>query len=392
MRERRRVLLEALRAAGRARCRSLLLALGVCVALALLRVAAGAAPEWTERLYSRGLYPWLQRGLGCVSGLSPWSLGELGLLALAVLAAVRVGRIVRERVRRTGRALELACTEFLRALTLASWILSFYLLAWGLNHARLPYAHGTGLDVRDASSEELEDATREWLQRARDARANLPENADGTVAIDGDFERLASSVARAWAVAGTTDARLAGSPPVLRDGSLSLAMKLAGISGIYWPFTAEPHVNTLPPVPQRMFSALHEVAHQRGFAREDEANFLAVHVGTLSGDPALAYPVALVAFRELHRALRSAAPERAMQVERAIPSPLRRDIDAAIAFWVPRSAAQRAVRSVSTKVNDTYLKSQGQRHGVASYGRMVDLLLAQRRPLTGSASHVDSPR
>jgi hypothetical protein len=30
-------------------------------------------------------------------------------------------------------------------------------------------------------------------------------------------------------------------------------------------------------------------------------------------------------------------------------------------------------------VNDAYLKSQGQAQGVRSYGRMVDLLLAERR-------------
>ncbi|MFM7297908.1 MAG: DUF3810 family protein, partial [Planctomycetota bacterium] len=140
--ERGRRLLEALRAAWRARHRSLQLAFGVSVAVALLRVVAGAAPEWTERLYSRGLYPSIQRALGSVSGLSPWSLGELGLLALAVLVVVRIARIVRERVRGTGGALGLACEESLRALTLASWLVSFYLLAWGLNHARLPYAHG----------------------------------------------------------------------------------------------------------------------------------------------------------------------------------------------------------------------------------------------------------
>ena len=30
-------------------------------------------------------------------------------------------------------------------------------------------------------------------------------------------------------------------------------------------------------------------------------------------------------------------------------------------------------------MNDAYLKSQGQKEGVRSYGRMVDLLLAERR-------------
>jgi hypothetical protein len=108
-------------------------------------------------------------------------------------------------------------------------------------------------------------------------------------------------------------------------------------------------------------------------------------VGSSSGEPTLAYPVALTAFRELHRALRTAAPERAQAIARDTPPPLRRDIEASIAFWTPKSPTQQALRSLSTQVNDTYLKSQGQRLGVASYGRMVDLLLAQRRPRVDTA-------
>lgn len=372
----------ALRTAWNAQRRACVLALAVSAGMTLVRLAAGVAPEWTERLYSRGLYPWIQRTLGALSGLSPWSLGELGLLALAVLVVLRVGSIARARVHRTGRAWELACTEFLRLLALAGWLWALYMLAWGLNHARLPYAHGTGLDVRAADAQELEDATRAWLRRALELRVRLPEAPGGTVAIEGDFARLASKVAQTWERAGLDDPRLAGAEPVLRDCSLSLAMKLGGISGIYWPFTAEPHVNTLPPVPQRVFSALHEVAHQRGFAREDEANYLAVLVGSSSADPALAYPVALTAFRELRRALSLAAPERAQAIARDTPPPVRRDLESIATFWAPRSATQQALRSFSTQINDTYLKSQGQRLGVASYGRMVDLLLAERRPRT----------
>ena len=37
------------------------------------------------------------------------------------------------------------------------------------------------------------------------------------------------------------------------------------------------------------------------------------------------------------------------------------------------------VAEVSNKVNDTYLKVNKQEDGVKSYGRMVDLLLAQYR-------------
>ena len=45
-------------------------------------------------------------------------------------------------------------------------------------------------------------------------------------------------------------------------------------------------------------------------------------------------------------------------------------------YW--NRTRSRIATDVARKVNDTYLKSQGQ-VGIASYGRMVDLLVAQRR-------------
>jgi hypothetical protein len=46
------------------------------------------------------------------------------------------------------------------------------------------------------------------------------------------------------------------------------------------------------------------------------------------------------------------------------------------AFWKQFDGK---VAEVSNKVNDTYLKVNKQEDGVKSYGRMVDLLLAQHR-------------
>ena len=42
-----------------------------------------------------------------------------------------------------------------------------------------------------------------------------------------------------------------------------------------------------------------------------------------------------------------------------------------------------AVAEVSTKINDSYLKANFQNDGVQSYGRMVDLLLADYRSRHG---------
>jgi hypothetical protein len=61
---------------------------------------------------------------------------------------------------------------------------------------------------------------------------------------------------------------------------------------------------------------------------------------------------------------------------------VRRDVEA-LRAWSDRY--QGAARRVARRVNDTYLKSQGHADGVRSYGRVVDLLLAERRARLAAA-------
>ena len=45
------------------------------------------------------------------------------------------------------------------------------------------------------------------------------------------------------------------------------------------------------------------------------------------------------------------------------------------------------VRAIGQRVNDAYLKSQGQTEGIRTYGMMVDLLIADHRRKKGSELH-----
>ena len=55
---------------------------------------------------------------------------------------------------------------------------------------------------------------------------------------------------------------------------------------------------------------------------------------------------------------------------------VRRDLQA-LQEWSDRYSGR--VSRVSRSINNAYLRSQGQAEGVRSYGRMVDLLIAERR-------------
>ena len=86
-----------------------------------------------------------------------------------------------------------------------------------------------------------------------------------------------------------------------------------------------------------------------------------------------------MAFLHLRRSLSAADFNRTLNLNREADAGVQRDLKAIRDFWAAPSKTVQAVREVSSKVNDTYLKVQGQAQGVRSYGRMVDLLLAERR-------------
>ena len=175
---------------------------------------------------------------------------------------------------------------------------------------------------------------------------------------------------------------------VLVRPALSGAIVSGGISGIFSPFTQEAHVAGHLPEPDLLFTACHELAHAQGWAREDEANYLAWRVGSRAADHSLRAAARLLALAHVLGALGRA--DRAVLVDRleGLDPRIQEALEERARFW-DRERSPAASRAASA-VNDAYLRSQGQ-DGVASYGRMVDLLVAEWRAAGGTLP-VGDPR
>ncbi|HET8647801.1 MAG TPA: DUF3810 family protein, partial [Vicinamibacteria bacterium] len=157
---------------------------------------------------------------------------------------------------------------------------------------------------------------------------------------------------------------------------LSPLLSYLGISGIFIPFTGEAHVNTTLPDVDVPFAASHELAHQRGLAREEEANYAAAVACRLHPAPEFRYSGALLSSLYVQAALARVDREGAAALEARRSPAVRRDQEALLA-WTRRYRTR--LTDVSYRVNDTYLRTQGQPLGIRSYGAMVDLLLAEKR-------------
>lgn len=330
-------------------------------AIVLYWVAA-LSPAAVETAYSRAVYPFLMQPWSRLTGLVPFALTPWLALAL-VTAAVWCFFAVPPP-----RALALVGAGL-------STVLAWFVLGWGLNYQRQSWARSHGWSAPGGSAAELEALAEKLVVRVDALRARLAD----PVPLK-DFWTSASArraVVTAYERTGRSDPLLAGrwgGPKLAPFGSL---MSWLGLSGIFLPFLGEPLVNAGPDDWQLPFTMAHESAHLRGWAREDEANFLAFWVLRDDADPAMAYSAWGSALLYAASALQGTALGQAAwrRVAADLSPEVKQDWKRSFAYW---DRFQGPVSDTAGAINDAYLKTQGQTDGVRSYGRMVDLLLASQ--------------
>lgn len=153
---------------------------------------------------------------------------------------------------------------------------------------------------------------------------------------------------------------------------VSFALSRLQLSGFYFPWTGEAQINREMPRSQWPRVAAHEKAHQRGFARENEATVIGILACLASSDPAVFYAGALGLFVALDREVARVDREARQRIWKMLPGRAVADFEAEAAFW---NLHEGVASAVSEKVNDTYLKAQGVPSGVRSYGETARLIL-----------------
>lgn len=369
--------------------RMLFIPLGIIAAAATWY--AQGHPDWTEQAFSSTAYPVLSTAVGFLPSLVDFSVAEwlsgAFLLFCLAYAAYYVRKAVIDKDERgmtiyrgTMGAIAIACTVYF----------AFTFLC-GLNYYRCTFSSYTGYDVEQVGAdpaqrqEELAQLCSSLSDDLGQERTLLGEDADLFAAQPGEFEAYAhKAVAAVQGLAQEYPVlqRPLYSPP--KPVALSGLMSDAGIGGMFFPFTMESNVNAIEPFFTTPANMAHELAHQCGFMREDEANFIAYLACKESDDALMRYSGLLLAYDNAMGALRSADPERAAEIASGLAEPVRRDLAERAEHWAQYEGP---VQDVSNAANDAYLKANNQSDGMQSYGRMVDLLLAeQRAEENGSAS------
>ena len=155
---------------------------------------------------------------------------------------------------------------------------------------------------------------------------------------------------------------------------LSKPMTYTYITGVYSFFSGEANINTNYPDYLIPFTMAHEMAHQRGIAREDEANFIAFLVCISSDDCYIRYSGYTQVLEYTMTALHDASSSLYSSFVKTLDDRYKGEIKALDSFFDHYDES--IISDVSSGINDAYQQMQGQSAGVKSYGLVVDLAVS----------------
>ena len=111
--------------------------------------------------------------------------------------------------------------------------------------------------------------------------------------------------------------------------------------------------------------------------REDEANFIGYLACVNSDSAELKYSGCMLALIYAGNKLYEDSPELYRELYVTYSPGMKADLKENSVYWA--QFKDKVLERVGEKMNDTYLKINNQTDGTKSYGRMVDLLLAEYR-------------
>jgi hypothetical protein len=244
-------------------------------------------PHWVESSYTFGIYPVISSVLRTILGWIPFSIGDLLYAAASVFLIVKLGKFIRLLARR--QVMEyLSRAVFTKYLQLALFIYIVFNLFWGLNYDRQGIAKQFGLSTGQYTSADLYELTRALQQKLNfyagsvDSLKRLPLNNNQTLFKEG---------IAAYKNASRQYSFLTYNQPSIKPSMLTYLGRYFGFTGYYNPFTGEAQLKTDVPVFTKPFIVCHEIGHQLGYAKENEANFSSYLAGRVSDNVEFRYSV-----------------------------------------------------------------------------------------------------
>ena len=322
--------------------------------------------------FNRYISSVFRAALAHLTGWIPFSLAELALLLLPVIVFVITAAILRYY----GESLKEMISSIICVLSALAFMFSSFTLGFAPAYRGSSLDKKLGIERTEVSVEELYTTAQILAKKVAEESENVSYGIDGFSVMPYGYEEMNQKLIEAYSKTCDDYSFVQHLDSRLKPVMLSEAMSYTHITGVYTFFTGEANINVAFPDYTLPYTAAHELSHQRGIAREDEANFMAFLVCIRSEDAYIRYSAYLNLYEYVAGQLAGVDASRYTATYLLLPMNVRSEMAAYAEFY--QKYRDSAASDVSETVNDTFLKLHGT-EGTRSYGMVVDLAVAYYR-------------
>ena len=344
-----------------------LLLLPITITLHILSITSTTVADFVNRVPA-GAVRFL---MAKITGILPFSLAEIFILLLIPLAIV--GMIVSFRLAKKD---DPKPSRYYLFSLLGALITLYILFVFTLGTSYFTTTIDKELDLtkENVTDQALFETADEIRRQAEKELESITFREDGRSVMPYDLDTLNKKLNQAYERVAARYEFIPSFSSQVKPILLSRALTYTHLSGLYTYMTGEANINTHFPDSTLPFTMAHEMAHQRGIAREDEANFVAFLVTMESDDAYIRYSGYYELFKYFVNALHTADKELFNELYAHTDRRLVGEVLAFNEFLRPYQNS--TASNVTGTINDAYQQIQGVEEGIASYGLVVDLAVA----------------
>ncbi|MGG9963408.1 DUF3810 domain-containing protein [Ferruginibacter sp. SUN106] len=321
-----------------------------------------------ENGYSVGFYTVIVGVLRFLFGWLPFSIGDLLYGAAVIWITWKLIKLTRTLVKRRATR-DGFIGGILKTFTIFLLLYIVFNGFWGINYNRKGIAYQLGLKMEKYSLEDLKNMNALLINKVNAARQSLV----NSKAVYPSSQQLFAKVQQNYESIDSLYPFLKYDHQSLKSSMWGWLGNYVGFTGYYNPFTGEAQVNTTVPKFLQPFTACHEVAHQLGYAKEMEANFVGYLAASASKDTLFQYSVYLDLFIYSNRNLRNSDTASAKNYSQQLLPEIKNDL---LEWRTFNRMHKNPVEPVIRWMYGKYLESNQQPQGVLSYDEVTSFLIA----------------
>ncbi len=249
-------------------------------------------------------------------------------------------------------------------------IYCFFYWSWGFN-----YNLKSELELlksNEYSKEELYSTTQYYIKKTNDLQITLSKSSQDKFESKLSFYQVKNECINSikksnWIL----NNKEMNSFPV-KKSLFSTPLSYMGFSGYINPFTLEANINYNIPDISLPVTVSHEIAHQIGYAFEDEANYIAIETLSNSKNNYLRYSGNLMAVQYLLAEIKKINPQIHKLYIKDLNVGVIKNIQQKNEYYLKY---QNKYESFFKKNYDIFLKINNQKAGIKTYSLVVDLLI-----------------